>query len=135
MTKGEKTMKRFLSLALALALLCGCVFTLASCGNNPSGKYVGELKTTVAGIEVASVTATYEFSGKNFKLTYSGSLAGFGASLDPQEGTYEIVKAEDGSLEIAFTLTGEAEALPAVPYEKGDDFVKIGGVKYTKAEK
>ena len=126
-------MKRFLSFALVLALLCGCVFALASCGNNPSGTYVGEMKTEVMGFEVMSVSTTYEFSGKNFKLTYSGSVAGYGGSLDPQEGTYEIVKAEDGSLEIAFTIAGESEASPSIPYEKGDDYIKIGGVKYTKA--
>ena len=125
-------MKRILSLVLTVALLCFCVFTLASCGNAPSGTYVGELKTEVLGFEVASVSATYEFSGKNFKLTYSGSVVGFGGSLDPQEGTYEIVKAEDGSLEIAFTLAGETEALPSIPYVKGEDYIEIGGVKYTK---
>ena len=128
-------MKRILSLVLAAVLLCGRVFALASCGNNPSGTYVGEMKTEILGMELASVSVTYKFSGKNYSLTYAGDIAGFGGSLDPQEGTFEVIKAEDGTMKIAFTPAGETEAAPAVPYEKGEDFIKIGGVKLTKTEK
>lgn len=130
-------MKRILSLVLSVVLLVGCVFTLASCGNNPSGTYVGEIKTEVAGIDLASISVTYEFEGKNFKVTYAGNLGGLGGSLDPQEGTYEVSKADDGSLQITFTveIDGETETSDPLPYEKGDDYIKIDGVKLTKKDK
>ena len=134
-SKGEKTMKRILSLVLAAVLLCGCVFALASCGNKPSGTYVGEID-----MGLAKGSLTYEFKGNSFKATVSGEALGglVEGSSQVQEGTYEIVEKDDGKLEIVFTFTsedGKTEVSPAASYEKGEDYIKIDGVKLTKKDK
>lgn len=127
-------MKRILSLVLAAVLLCGCVFALASCGNKPSGTYVGELD-----MGVAKAAVTYEFDGNNFKATVSGEALGGLVEGEAQvtEGTYEIVEKDDGKLEIVFTFVvdGETEVAPAQSYEKGEDYIKIDGVTLTKQKK
>lgn len=125
-------MKKILSLVLAVVLLCGCVFTLASCGNNPSGTYVGEID-----MGFAKASATYEFSGKNFTLTYSGNLGSLSTSLEPQEGTFEVIELDDGTLQITFTVEvdGKAETSDPVKFVKADDYIEIAGVKFTKKDK
>ncbi len=125
-------MKKILSLVLAVVLLCGCVFTLASCGHSLSGTYVGEID-----MGFVKASATYEFSGKNFKLTYSGNLGSLSTSLEPQEGTYEIIELDDGSLQISFTIEedGEPKTSDPVKFVKTDEYIEISGVKFNKKEK
>lgn len=98
-------MKKFLSLALALVLLCGCMFTLASCGGGLSGKYSYT-------DPILSGKTTYEFKGKEFTRTYTLGGATFTAS-----GTYEITEDGDQSF-ITFTYT-----------DGDEDAKKEGGVK------
>ena len=120
-------MKKFLSLALALVLLCGCMFTLASCGGGLSGKY-----TDATGL------TSYEFKGKNFTRTVSVGNLAYTAS-----GTYEITEDGDQSF-ITFTYTdGDEEAKEeggvtlalSKGTEDGKDYIKFGEllpVKYIK---
>ena len=114
-------MKKIISLVLCVVLLCGCVFTLASCGNKPSGTYVYE----VAGVELGKL----EFKGD--KITMSMNYDG---ESEVMSGTYEIVEKDGGSLEIVITMEvdGKEETAPGVAYEKGDDYIKIAGIKYVK---
>ncbi|MBQ8268737.1 MAG: hypothetical protein IJZ24_03525 [Clostridia bacterium] len=123
-------MKKFLSLALALVLLCGCMFTLASCGGGLSGKY--------SYTDPISGKTTYEFKGKEFTRTYT-----LGSATITATGTYEITEDGDQSF-ITFTYTdGDEEAKEdggvklalSKGTEDGKDYIKFGkvlAVKYIK---
>ena len=111
-------MKKILSLVLAVVLLCGCVFTLASCG-----ALSGEYKNEITG-------ASYEFSGKKF--VYNAAVAAFDS-----EGTYEITEEDDGDKFITFTYTkgeGEEEAGEKIPFSEGEKdgkkYIQIGFATY-----
>ena len=124
-----KTMTKVVAVALVAVIMC---MMLASCGNTISGTYSGKGSGLLSG-----VSYSYEFKGKNFKVTYSGSVGGMGGSLDPQEGTYEITKADDGSLQIAFTIEEDGKTVTSDPvsYVKGDGYIEIDGIKLTKKDK
>lgn len=95
-----KTAIRVSAVVLVVVMLA---MVLASCGGL-SGKY-----RAVTG-------STYEFSGNKF--TYTPAIGSV------QNGTYEID--EDKIL-----LTYEdAEDAVSLPFEKGDGFIRIMGVKY-----
>lgn len=87
---------------------------------------------------MSSVFETYEFTRKSYKKTYSYDVAEFGENIEPIEtGTYEIKKMDDGSLRIIFTanIGGEQITVDPVPYEKGDGYIMIDGIKYIKQKK
>ncbi len=120
-------MKKIISMTLVCMLLIGCVLTLASCGKTLSGKYS-------AGSGVLGTT--YDFSGKNVTITFYL----FGTETTA-EGTYEITTDENDKEIITFTF----ESKDAEDYngefsftegtEGGVDYIRIGGVKYEKADK
>ena len=117
-------MKRILSFVLALTLVLGVVFSMASCGKLLSGKY-------------KSGITTYEFAGNKATVTYE--LFGFQKSI---EGTYKIAENEEGDMTITFTFEGEEEGSDdyagefafAEGTENGEDYIKIGLIKYTKVK-
>jgi hypothetical protein len=109
--------------ALALVLVAVAAL-LASCGL--SGKY-----SAVA----LGTGSTMEFDGKNVTIVYK--VAGFDvATID---ATYSI---EDDTISFDFGDEEEIENDLAkaffenleepVSFEEGEDYIKIGGVKYTK---
>lgn len=117
-------MKRIISTILVCVLLLGCVFTLASCGKKLSGKY--ELDLGIGSV-------TYDF--KLTKVVITGEALGQDTSV---EGKYKIAKNDKGELEITFTFENEENAKEyagTFSFEKGDDYIKIGGVKYNKVKK
>ena len=122
-------MKRILSVILACALLVGCVFALASCGNKPSGAY--ENKVEVFG---QSVSTTYDFGGSKVEITVKTTIAG-SVNTETEEAKYKITETDDG-LEITFITEEDGEEKTSTfTYEKGDDYIKIGGVQYNKVKK
>ena len=120
--KGEIIMKRIISTLLVCVLLVGCVLTLASCGTRLSGTYSAESE-----IMGQSIETSYTFKGKNVTVEVKTTVLGV-VNSESVEGTYEI----DGD-EITFTMEkdGETES-QTVTFEKGDDYIKLAGVKYTK---
>lgn len=116
-------MKRILSLILALTLVLGMVFTLASCGKMLNGKYQDPTGVT-----------TYEFSGSKVTLT----AAIFGTHT--YEGTYKIAENDEGKMTITLTFESEdaknygGEFAFAEGSENDVEFIKIGGFKYTKVK-
>ncbi|MBQ8583762.1 MAG: hypothetical protein IJ488_04030 [Clostridia bacterium] len=121
-------MKRIISTVLVCLLLIGSVFALASCGNNPSGTY-----ESTGYISVAKTGGVYEFSGK--KVTYTYYIGG--VESYSVEGEFKVAENDEGELEITLTYGEEKEDAESgtVAFEKGDDYIKIAGIKYTKAEK
>ena len=121
-----KKVIRLIALSLVLVMAMG---VLASCGKTLSGKYSADIfgtgttltfdgknvkvAVTVLSQEVASVDATYEI--KDDKITFD--------FVD--EDKVENDKAKD---------VLESWKAPAA-FEEGDGYIKIGGVKYTKADK
>ena len=120
-------MKKIISMTLVCMLLIGCVLTLASCGKTLSGKY--SVGSGVAG-------TTYDFSGKNVTITFYL----FGTETTA-EGTYEITIDENDKEIITFTFENEdaedynGEFSFVEGTEGGVDYIKIGGIKYEKADK
>ncbi len=123
-------MKRTLKVAaIVMAALILCL-ALASCGKKLSGKYSADLFGT---------GTTLEFNGNKVKLGVTITLIGEVASLD---GTYSI---DDDKITFDFVDEDGVENEKAkevlgkfkgeVSFEEGDDYIKIGGVKYTKVEK
>jgi len=115
-------MKRIISTLLVCALLVGCMLTLVACGNILNGTYSD--KTEFMG---QSVETSYTFKGKNVTIEVKTVLGGKVES-ESIEGTYKI----DGD-EITFTLEEDGETkTETFTFEKGDDYIKIAGIKYTK---
>ena len=108
-----KKLTKVLALAIVVAMAC---LALASCGGL-SGKY--ELDAFVA-------SATYEFKGN--KVTLTAEVGGFEKSF---EGKYKLVKDGDAQkIEFTFEDKDAEKYTGSFSFEKGDGYIKIGGVKY-----
>ena len=120
-------MKKIVSSILVCVMLLSCVLVLASCAKTLSGKYESDV-FGVAG-------ATYEFSGN--KVTVTAEILGFEKDF---EGTYEIKDNDEGKTVIVFTFDDDDASKYSGEFdfsegtEDGEAYIKIGGVKYTKAD-
>ena len=127
-------MKKIISTILVCVLLLGCVMSFASCGKLLVGKYSAEVDARLAGGEV-----TYEFTAFKYKKTTTSEVVGF-AKETVVEGDFEIGEDEDGELVIVFTYEAEDGTKKTETYafsegeENGVKYVKIGIIKYNKAE-
>lgn len=116
---------RILAVAMVALLLCLC---LASCGKKLSGEY----EKTVAG-----TGSKLEFSGKNVTVTYLflgeelGSVDGT-YSIEDEEITFDFVDEEDVENEDLKAFLSDLDG--TLSFEEGDDYIKIAGVKYEKAD-
>ena len=118
-------MKKTLSTLLIFTLLACSLLALASCGVKLSGTY----ENSVLGL-------SYDFSGSNVTITKKNLIL----KDIVVDGTYEITKNDDGDDVIIFTIEAEEEDMKDlsgefsfVKGEEGDtEYIKIGGVKYTK---
>ena len=116
-------MKKIISTLLVCVLLLGCVFTLASCSKLLYGKY--ELDAVVGSV-------TYDFKVTKVAVTFE--LLGQETTV---EGTFKITENEKGESQITFTFEDEEKAKEyagTFSFEKGEDYVKIGGVQYKKVK-
>ena len=112
-------MKKVISSLLVCVMLLSCVLVLASCEKTLAGTYEG----TGFGF-----TTSYTFKGDDVNIKYSAG--GFSYSFD---GKYEI---KDNKITITFEGDNEkANSLEGTfDFEEGDGYIKIGLVKYTKAD-
>ena len=119
-----KNIAKVLALVLVLSLV---TVVFASCGKTLSGSYKGELDIAIASAEVV-----YKFSGSKVKVTSTYEVMGFEKTFT-YDGKYEIIE-EEGTQKIAFTFEDEdAEKYGGtIPFEEGDGYIKLAGVKYTK---
>ncbi|MBR2943460.1 MAG: hypothetical protein IKC16_00045 [Clostridia bacterium] len=118
-------MKKTVRIAALMLVLVMTVFVLASCGNKPKGEYTAKIEAFGQSVET-----TYDFGGKDFTCTTKTTVLGT-VNTEVTEGTYEIIEAEDGSLEIALTVDDKTSTFT---YEKADEYIKIGGVQYNKVK-
>ena len=123
-------MKKIISTILVCVLLIGCMFTFVSCMNTVSGTYEGKIE--VGG---ASYSITYTFKGKNVTAVSKLSV-GLDVTKEAT-GPYEITENEDGTKSIAFDFAEETLIFKdsTVSFAKGEDFIELAGLKYTKVEK
>ena len=120
-------MKKTISAILVCVLLVCSVFALASCGKKLSGTYENEI-----------LGLSYEFSGSNVTITKKNVIV----KDVVIEGTYEIGENDDGDTVITITVESEeddAEDLAGeYSFSEGEEddakYIKIGGIKYTKAD-
>ena len=115
-------MKKIISTLLVCVLLLGCVLTLGSCDKILMGEY--KLDALVGEV-------TYEFKLNKVEI----SVEALGQDVAELEGTFKISKNDKGESEITFTFENEENAKEyagTFSFEKGDDYIKIGGVKYNK---
>ena len=124
----KKTL-RFIAVAMVAVMLC---LTLASCGKTISGKYEAEID-----VLLASYTATYEFSGNKVEITKKSTTILGTVDTLTLNGTYEITEKDDGTMEITITLENDDDDIKSGTYvfEEGENYIKIGLVKYDKVEK
>ena len=117
---------RILSVLLAL-LMVTCV--LASCGKTIKGTYSAEVD-----VLLLKYTATYEFSGKNVTVTRVVNPLIGDAQTFTIEGTYEIIKNDDDTMDIKFEFKTDDDYIKSgtFDFEQGEDYIKIGAVKYNK---
>ena len=117
-------MKRIISAILVCVLLVGAMFTLASCGNFLMGKY--ELDIGLAEVE-------YEFALINKVTVTVEPIIGDDYVI---EGTYKIGENEDGETVITLTFEKDSDEVKSgtFSFSQSDDYIKIGGVKYEKAD-
>ena len=121
-------MKKIISLVLALALLCGCAFTLASCGNMVTGTYENGATKAEFSMGKVVITDSVEFLGAVTSKTY--------------EAEYKIEENDDGEKTITFTYEDGADQhlvfngtkTFASGEEDGTKYIKIGLIKYTKTK-
>lgn len=122
-------MKRILSIVLAAAVLATLCLSLASCGKL-SGKYTAD---------VFGTGTTMTFDGKKVKIGFTVTLLGEVASVDATykiKGdtiTFEFADEDEVSNSSAKKVIQSLEE--PVSFEKGEDYIKINGVKYTKVDK
>ena len=123
-------MKKFTKVIAIVLVLATLVCVFASCGKKISGKYTGEINVLVASYKV-----TYDFSGSKVEVTHTTSNIITGSSTTTVEGKYEI-KESDNGMEITFTFKNEDDVAKNATYsfEEGEDYIKINGIKYTKAD-
>lgn len=121
-------MKKTISVVLACVLLACTLLTLVSCSKMISGEYTAEVDLIIG---KSSVTYKFEPFGK---VTYITNTLG---KENAQEGKYELNDAGD---KITLTFENEDGSEESKSYdfvqgeENGVKYVKIGLVKYTKAE-
>ena len=115
-------MKKNIIKVLALVLIAATVCTVfAACGSKLSGKYKDALglttlefkgdkmKLTIVGLDDLAIECKYSIKGDEISITYDGDKA-------------------DEMKDYLGDLTGTSD------FEKGDDYIKIDGVKYKKAD-
>ena len=117
-------------MAVVMALLM-VTLVFASCGKTLKGTYKAEVGGALIGY-----TATYTFSGKKVEISKTATLLGQSTTTN-FEGTYEITEKDDGTMEITITLENDDDDIKSGTYvfEEGENYIKIGLVKYDKVEK
>ena len=109
-------MKNTVRVIAVVLLICMLGLTLVSCGKKLSGTYSAE---------VIGSGAEYEFSGSKVTIT----IKALGAEIASAEGKYSI---DDNK--ITFEFESEDDDVKkyggTFDFEEGDDYIKIGIVKY-----
>lgn len=124
----KKLSKKVLALALVAIMMLGC---LAGCGKKISGSY--EAKLEFLG---QSWNVTYTFSGKKVEAVSKVTILG-NVKNEISTGTYEIIEAADGSLEITFDFEEETDLFKDSTYTfvQEESYIQIGDSQYSKVEK
>lgn len=116
-----KKITRVIALALVFSLVC---IALASCGKTLSGTYENN---GVFGLGAAELT----FKGSKVTIEMGGIKAEGTYSVDEDKITIEFVDSDENDVSLGdlFQVFNGTHS-----FEKGDDYIKINGTKYTKAE-
>ena len=124
-------MKKFVKVISALLVLAALCTVFASCAKTISGKYTND----DLDFGIYSYKVTYNFSGSKVTITKTSSGIISGSNTTTIEGKYEIVENDNG-MEITFTFETADDDIKSGTYsfEEGDGFIKIAGIKYTKAD-
>jgi uncharacterized lipoprotein YehR (DUF1307 family) len=115
---------RIVAVVMVALMLCLC---LASCGKKLSGKYSADLFGT---------GTTMTFDGSNAKIAITVTLLGEVASMDAKyeikddKISFDIADEEEVTNDLAKKVIASLEQ--PVSFEEGEDYIKIGDVKYTK---
>ena len=125
-------MKKSVRILAVVMVLLMVTLVFASCAKTIKGTYKAEIGLGA----LAGYTATYEFSGKKVEITKTATLVG-SSTTTTLEGTYEIIENDDGSMDIKLSFeTSDNEIKSGTfDFEEGEDYIKIGLIKYDKVEK
>ena len=124
----KRVSKKIFALVLVTVMMLGC---LAGCGKTISGSY--EAKLEFLG---QSWNVTYTFSGKKVEAVSKVTILG-NVRNEISTGTYEIIEAADGSLEITFDFEEETDLFKDSTYTfvQEESYIQIGDSQYSKVEK
>lgn len=115
---------RIVAMLMVVLILC---MSLASCAKKLSGEYSAD---------VFGTGTTMTFDGNNVKIAITVTLLGEVASLDAtyeikdDKISFDIADEEEVTNDLAKQVIASLEE--PVAFEKGDDYIKIGDVKYEK---
>lgn len=133
-------MKKILSAILVCVLLCGTLFTLASCGNSLSGTYASD----EIDIGVAKSKVTLKFGLASVTIESMTENIVTGAKTTTYKASYKIAKNDEGERTITFTYAADSNEFDLFP--DGNTFkfdeattddgeqIKIGVYTFTKAK-
>ena len=116
---------RIVAIAMVAVMLCLC---LASCGKKLSGKYSSD---------VFGTGTTMTFDGSNVKIAITvtglGEVASVDAKYEIKDGkiSFDVADEESVNNDLAKNVIKSLET--PVAFEEGENYIKINGVKYTKA--
>lgn len=123
-------MKKSIMKVFALLLVTVLVASVfAGCAKTISGSYEAQIE-----ILGQKYSVTYTFSGSKVTVVSKITLLG-NVKTETVEGKYSITENSDGSMEITFSDFEENNFVEngTKTFEEGEDYIKIGGVQYTKA--
>ncbi len=114
-------MKKNVSRVIAAVAVMVMILTMfTACGNTISGKYKNDL---------LGLSFEFKSSGKVYFTYPKLELSSLSKKDVTAEGTYEI---NEGKITMSFADEGAKEYSGELSFEKGEDFIKISGVKFSK---
>ena len=132
-------MKKIISTILLCVLLCGSIFSLASCGNMLMGTYSGEFDIGIASSEV-----TLKFGLGKVTIENKTDTIITDSSTSTYEAKYKIAEDEDGNRTITFTYADDSEEFDFLPdgealsfketSENDNEYLKIGIYTFKKVK-
>lgn len=120
-----KKSMRILSVVLAVLMLC---LALASCGKKLSGKYSADVLGT-------GTTLAFDGSDVKIAITVLGNeVASIDATYKIKDDKISFDVADEEKIENTLAKKVVASLEKEVAFEEGDDYIKIGDVKYEKVD-
>lgn len=129
-------MKKIISIALVLCLTLGVIFALTSCGAIAGGTYNVEglsgLEATQFKVSGSKMIYTLEKDETKIDFTFTYEVKEDKITVEYKENNY---KGDNSGVKLAVSaaeIVLKGALVGEKTFEKGDDYFKIGAVKFVK---